>query len=232
MSVVVRYLPRQLADHLLTRGAAMFVVGTVLLLPVLLGAEGAGIEGAALRGVLIQAIGNVTVFLTLIALYGVAGRDIRQGYYRLLYSRPLSPVAYNAASLGVALVTFLLVLLALVGMFSVMREPIWLGLTPLAQWAIGFVSLGSLVFVFSRFSRLDWIFAIFVFVLSGVARERWPAGESIVGVILNVLLPPTGRSFVDGAPIWSHIAWELGYAGVMIVLGLVAIRYIPPGEHA
>lgn len=231
MMVVLRYLPRHLADHLLTRGAAMFVVGTVLLLPVLLGAEGAGVEPAAAGALLISAIGNVTLFLTLIALYGVVGRDIRMGYYRLLFCRPLSPVAYSAASFAVAVVTFYIVLLALIGLFSAVREPIWPGGAVIAGWTLEFVLLGSLVFVFSRFSRLDWIFAVFVFILGGAARDRWPPGESILGSVLNVVLPPAGGNFAGGIPVWSHIAWGLGYAGVMIALGLLAVRLIPPGEH-
>jgi hypothetical protein len=212
----------------------MLVLGIVLSLPVLLGAGGHRTDGVALRTVLVQVLGNTTVFLTLVATAGVVGTDLRQGYYRFIVSRPLSPVAYYGMAFGAALMSFLTVLLALTGIFAVARGPLWPGLRPFAGWSITFVSLGSLVFVFSRFSRLDWLFAIFAFILGDLARSRWPASESVLGAVLNVLLPPGGRSyFADGgAPLWGHVAWALGYAAVMLTLGLLAVRHLPPGEHA
>jgi hypothetical protein len=235
MSIVLRYLPRYLADHLLTRGAAMLILGIVLSLPVLLGAGGPRTDPEALRRLLVQVLGNITVFLTLVATAGVVGTDLRQGYYRFIFSRPLSPVTYYGMAFGATLMSFLTVLLALTGIFAVVRGPMWPGLRPFAGWSITFVSLGSLVFVFSRFSRLDWLFAIFAFILGDLARSRWPASESMPGAVLNVLLPPGGHAsfFADGgAPLWGHVAWALGYAAVMLALGLLAVRHLPPGEHA
>jgi hypothetical protein len=233
MSVVVRYLPRQLADQLLTRGAAMLVVGIVILLPFLLRVDGGALQGEQLRVLFVASIGNVTTFLTLIATYGIVGQDIRQGYYRFVLSKPLSPAAYYGAAFGVTLAGYLITLLVLTGVFAVVRGPVWPGLTAFANWTIGFVLIGSLVFAFSRFTRLDWIFALLVFLLGDVARRRWPAGESVWGAVLNVLLPPAGQSAFStaGHPRWGHILWLLGYAAVMVALGLLAVRYVPPGER-
>ncbi len=235
MSVVLRYLPRYLADHLLTRGAAMLILGAVLSLPVLLGAGGPRTDPEALRRLLVQVLGNITVFLTLVATAGVVGADIRQGYYRFILSKPLSAVAYYGVAFGATLVSFLAVLLAFTGIFAVVRGPMWPGLRPFADWSITFMLLGSLVFACSRFSRLDWLFAMFAFILGDLVRSRWPASDSIAGAVLNVLLPPGRHASyfaAGGAPLWGHVSWALGYAAVMLALGLLTVRHLPPGEHA
>jgi ABC-type transport system involved in multi-copper enzyme maturation permease subunit len=234
VSIVLRYLPRYLADHLLTRGAAMLVVGAVMALPVLLAAGGSGTDPEALRRLLGQVIGNVSVFLILIATAGVVGTDIRQGHYRFLLCKPFSPVAYYGAAFGATLVSFLTVVVAFIGVFALVRDPVWPGVRPFVDWSINFLLLGGLVFACSRFTRLDWLVAVAAFILGDVARNRWPASESVLGAGLNVLLPPSGRDsyFADGgAAVWGHIGWAVGYAAVTIALGLLAVRYVPPGEH-
>jgi hypothetical protein len=233
MSIVLRYLPRYLADHLLTRGAAMFVVGAALGLPVLLAAGTQRTDPEALRALLVQVIGTTTVFLILIATAGIVGGDLRQGYYRFILSRPLSPVAYYGLAFAASQLSFLAVLFAFTGIFAVLRGPIWPGLRPFAGWSISFVLLGSLVFVVSRFSRLDWLFGIFALMLGEVVRDRWPPDGSIPGAVLNVLLPPRVHDWfaADASALWGHIAWALGYAAVMLTLGLLAVRHVPPGEH-
>ena len=234
MSIVLRYLPRYLADHLLTRGAAMLVVGAVMALPILLATGGSQADEEALHTLIVQAVGNISVFLTLIATAGVIGTDVRHGYYRFLLCKPFSPVAYYGAAFGATLLSFLTVVLVFTGVFAVVRDPVWPGVRPFASWSITFLLLGGLVFACSRFTRLDWLVAVAAFILGDVARNRWPAAESVLGGVLNILLPPSGRSsyFADsGAALWGPIAWALGYAAVMIALGLLAVRYAPPGEH-
>lgn len=231
MTVLLRYLPRHLADHLLTRGAVMVVVGIVFLLPFLLGAEGVP-RGAASRRMLEQSLGNVAPFLTLIATYGIVGADIRHGYYRFLFSKPLRPVAYYGLAFGVALTGFLVATTVLIGVFAVVLTPVWPAGDAFGDWVLQFLLLGALVFVFSRFTRLDWVLALFVLILGEVARGRWPAEESVLGTVLNVLLPPRGPPtyFPDGSPAWGDIGWTAGYAALMVALGLLAVRYVPPGE--
>jgi hypothetical protein len=233
MNVVLRYFPRYLADHLLTRGAVMLVVGAVLGLPVLLAAGTARADPEALRTLLVHTVGTTTAFLILIATAGIVGGDVRQGYYRFVFSKPLSPAAYYAMAFVASLASFLVVLLVFTGIFALLRGPIWPGLRPFAGWSINFALLGSLVFVLSRYTRLDWLFGIFALLLGEAVRDRWPPSDSTVGAVLNVLLPPRVHQWfaADGSAVWGAIAWALGYAAVMLALGLLAVRNVPPAER-
>ena len=231
MTPLLRFFPRHLADHLLTRGAVMFAVGVVMLLPFLLVPESG--DTFPLDRLLREALNGVVPLLTLVATYGIIEQDTRHGYYRFLFSKPIDPSGYYAASFVASGITLLLVVMLLIGLAAVVRGPVWPGGQAVADFLLFFTLLGALVFAFSRFTRADWVFGFAMLFIGGPARHRWPPDESALGAVLNVLLPPDQPRtfFPSGTPDWSDISWTLGYAAAALTFGLLAVRFVPFGER-
>jgi hypothetical protein len=233
MNAMVRYLPRLAADYLLTRGGMVLAVGVALLLPVLVTTRIASPEVVTpefLRTALGSFLQNVLTFLVLVAAAGLVGNDVRQGFYRLLFAKPVSPTSYYAAAFGVMLTGVFVVMLLLTGLYALVATPVWPG-RALADVMVRALLLGGLVFAFSRFTRLDWLLGFFVLLLGGLLRTQFPRDESAAGAVLHVLLPPDlpASLFPAAGPLWGPIAWAVGYGLLGLGAGLAAVRFVPLG---
>lgn len=230
---LLAFFPRQLRDHLLTRGAAIFVIGLMMLLPVLLTDYAGRPREPDWRGLLSGSLGAAAAFGVLVGAYGLLGEDIRRGYFRVLFAKPVSPVWYYTQSLVGAALAYLAALVAVVGVFAVFRTPVWPG-RELAEFGLGFLLVGSIIFALSRFTRLDWIFGFTMWIMGDMVRSALPASESLRGKIANVVLPPT--HLLEGGVVtvygidWGAMLWLVSYAGLWIVAGLAAVRFLPLGS--
>jgi hypothetical protein len=229
---LLAFFPRQLRDHLVTRGAAIFVIGLMMLLPVFL----TDVSGRPMepdwRVVLTNVLGGAAGFGVLVATYGLLGEDVRRGYFRILFAKPVSPVWFYAQSLVGAGLAYLAALVAVIGVFAVFRTPVWPG-RELAEFALFFLLVGSIVFGLSRVTRLDWVFGFTMWITGDLVRNV-PATESLRWKIANVILPPT--HLVEGGVLtaqgidWGAMLWVVSYAGLWIVAGLTAVRLLPLGS--
>lgn len=226
--MLLKYFPRQLRDMLLTRGAAMLVVGVIFSLPAWL-VEGA-VANADAAAVLRGSLSGMSAFLTLIATYSIIGEDVRRGYYRFLFAKPISPVQFYAQSFVAALIAFLTVQLMIIGVFALVVEPVW----PegvLRETSAIFVLLGSVIFALSRATRLDWLLGLTMFILGNGVRTWYPPAEFLRGKILNVLMPPSHLLepvlFSPDGIDWGNVTWVGGYSAVCIAIGLSLVRFVP-----
>ena len=233
MKLLLAYFPRQLRDVVLTRGAAMLIIAVMMSLPLLLGGIPIG-EGADVGALLGDTLQGTAVFLTMVATYGIIGEDVRRGYSRFLFSKPINPVLYYTQAFLAAAITFLAVQLVMVGVFSVVVQPAWPGRLFLEMIVI-FVLLGSVIFALSRVARLDWLIGMVWVILGGGVRGWAPAAESIKGKIFNVLLPPShlfdDPLFAATGVDWWLVAWAGGYAAIMFTIGLSQVRFMPFGTQ-
>lgn len=211
----------------------MLLVGIVMLLPMLIGPiPTKGWTDADFVQALAQHLTNVAPLLTLVAMYGVIGADIRQGHYRFLFAKPLSPAAYYLCAFVAATVSFAVVQLVTVGIFGLFIHPAW-STAGLLDALLAFVVLGGVIFALSRLTRLDWLIGFLIVAVSGLLRRLYPAHQSLRGDILNVVLPPSGPKtfFPAHHPVaWGAIAWAGGYAAVCVAVGLVLVRRLPLGS--
>ena len=188
-----------------------------------------------------QLILTVTPFLALIAAYGLAGQDFRLGYYRALFSKPISVPMYYVLLFCCAGVAFWLVQALAMGTFAFAGVNAWdPGLA--LEASVRFTMLATLTFAMSRVTRLDWIFALLILSLGDPLRGAYPAGESIRGWVINVLFPPTHvldlapaaqqagqitALLPEAGPEWVSVAWLAGYALVCFGIGLLLVRKVP-----
>jgi hypothetical protein len=229
----LRFFPRQLRDMLFTRGAAMLVIVAVLVLPVLLIDFAARPGEVDWKAILSSNLGDMTLFLTMVATYGIIGEDVRRGYFRFLFCKPISPLWYYVQAFVAAWIAFFAVQLVVIGIFAVAREPVWPGQALVRSWG-EFLLLGAIIFGLSRITRLDWLLGILLVVLGPILRTAYPASESLRGKLINAVMPPShlfDRQLFPEGLAWPQVAWLLGYAGLALALGLFLVRAIPFGTE-
>jgi hypothetical protein len=231
-ATLLQYSPRQLRDTLLTRGAAMSVIAVVFSLPILMVAVRIPPNGAAV--LLDGTLSAMSPFLVMVATYGIIGEDVRRGYFRFLFAKPISPVLYYAQAFLAALIAFLAAQLIVVAVFALAVEPAW----PerwLLERTVFFLSLGSVIFALSRVLSIDWLIGLLLFVVGQGVRDWYPVSESLRGKVFNVVFPPShlmgsGLFPVEGIE-WGHVAWVVGYAAMCLAIGLSLVRFMPFGTQ-
>ena len=229
----LRFFPRQLRDVLLTRGAAMLVIAVVLMLEPLLNDYSRLPRQPDWVAILSNGLDGMTLFLTMVAAYGIIGEDVRRGYFRFLFCKPISPLWYYMQAFAVAWIAFVVVQLVVIGVFAVVREPVWPADALVQSWG-KFLLLGAIIFGISRISRLDWLLGLLLVVLGTVLRAGYPASESLRGKMINIAMPPShifDRQFFPEGLEWPQVAWLLGYSGLALAAGLVLLRVIPFGTE-
>ena len=232
MSGLLRYAPRHFGDLLMTRGAPMVLIAFVFILPMSLGDIQGTPEGVEIANIFGELLGTLGVFFTLLAAYGLTGADVRQGFYRFVFAKPISPVGYYALSYLQTTVVFVLGVLATVALFAVMITPVWPG-PRLGDVVANYFLLSALILVLSRVTNGDWLVALVVLSLSQGLRSSYPADESLIGKVLDVILPPTntGRLFpLDGGVNWEPLLTQLGYSLLLFIVAMVVVRKVPMGS--
>jgi hypothetical protein len=185
------------------------------------------------RGIVPQ----VALFGTILALNGIVATDLRQGYFRFLFAKPLAAPAYYAQAFAVHGLGLAVVVAAFFAAFS------WALGVAAPLWAVGyallyFVALGGIIFLASSASvavlgRFDWLAASAMWVGGLVARAMAQRGERWAQ-LLSPLLPPSWRTdellaaLLGGAPPpMAATLHLLGYGAACFLLGLIVLRYRP-----
>jgi len=235
MNGLLRYLPRHFLDLLMTRGLVMIVIGFVVTLPLSLSDMLEHVPAEQALRPLRETLGTLGLFYALVAAYGLTGGDVRQGFYRFLFAKPVSPVLYYALSYATTTVVYCLAMLATLGLMALMVVPVWVGWASLGGLLADYFLVSTLVLVFSRVTNGDWVVGPVVLGLSAALRANYPADESLIGKALNVLLPPTdtGELFplVGGGVNWEPLLTQLGYAGALFGLAMLIVRKVPMGSE-
>lgn len=240
--ILVSFAPHMFRDYLVTRGGGMAAIAAVFVGPTLLGfAQVAEPNAEQMHIQAVQLMGMITPFLTLIAVYGLIGQDFREGFYRPMFAKPVSVPLYYAQLFCCAVLCFWIVQGLVLLAFAVYGVNAWEP-TAWLDFSMRFFLLGTLTFAISRVSRLDWLFAMFFFSLASPLRQGYPAAESLLGWLINVLFPPTqlfdllpaaraqGQFSALVAEVgleWGSIGWVAGYSAVCFLIGIWAVRRIP-----
>lgn len=236
IGATLRYFPVQLRDRLLARGVWMLVIAAALMLePLLRDYSGIGVTP---ERVLSNAIQGMLVFIVLIGAYGVIGQDVQRGYFRNVFSKPVSPVLYYLQELLTVWLAAAMVTLLAIGAYAVVREPVWPS-RALTESAFAVVLLSALVLGGSRvLGQLDWLVGVALFAVGGFIRQMYPPGESLGGAVFNVVLPPSHlvtaqseRLVSETGVAWDAALWVLGYAAAWVGLGLLSVRLLAFGTQ-
>lgn len=251
---VGRYGLWQLRDYLFDRGlptviivalggyitlAPMLIVlnKRLALLPVRLVTKYGGPAGA--RMVLLQEtnelflrsfLGAVVFMGALFAMNGIVANDRKQGYYRFLFSKPLSPSLYYGQAFLIHWAGFVGVIMAMAAAHSVLLAP--LPMTALfVAISLMFLLYAGIAFSLSAAARWDWLSLVTVTVLATYLWQSFGESSSPFTALLY-LLPPLHRTneiyeaVATRAPLnMGLLYWYAGYGVVCYLIGLVVLRY-------
>jgi len=189
---------------------------------------------AFLRGIL----GTLVFLGALFAMNGIVANDRKQGFYRFLFAKPMTPARYYGQAFFVHWAGFVAVMILLGLVHGVLIWPV-LSRPLLIVIALMFVAYAGIAFLLSAAARWDWMSLVAVTVAATFLWGRY--GESTHPLArLLYLLPPLHLAddvyasvsgvpmYASGAPTvipWSILAWLAGYGAACFAAGLVVLRY-------
>jgi hypothetical protein len=234
-----RYGLWHLRDYLRDKGIATLItlglVGYLTQIPIMRARE-AGVGGELMAQAADQAFVSALKFLgfvgVLFATNGIVADDRRHGYFRLLFAKPVSIVAYYAQKWLVYGAGFLLVCGVLLAIHGATVEPFFPS-TFLPAFALIYVALGGIGFLLSAAWRFDWLSLAAVLGLSDMMWLLFREDTGLVGTLIR-LLPPVHRLEglyqavrVGEALPMTDVAWLGGYGALCFVAGLLVVRRRP-----
>lgn len=232
-----RYVLWQIRDFARDRAIALLIIGVAIgftIVGPMRAMTGGSFDRARALSVLEMLLSQVAYISSFIALNGIVSNDRKQGYYRFLFSKPVSVPAYYAQQFVVCFLGFLMVCLVLLGIFGAFVRPLPL-LAPLAFCALVFLSFGGISFLVSSLFRHDWPILAAIFVGSAVFQSLWSAQEGWRRMLLSVLpplyklSPALGDILRRGTVDTNAVLWLLAYSAACFAAGLVVLRRRPFG---
>ena len=238
-AALLRYAPWQLRDYLRDRGLITFALATIIAGLAWMAwreqALAAGMApGAMNRGQAAGYIGSVFGFFawfgTLTAVNGLASNDRTRGYFRLLFSRPVSVTWYYLQLWTINGLGLILVLSLLLGLFSLLVVPFYP--PSLLLWiAVYWTFLGGVGFLLSALTRFDGIALVVFFLISALLRAAAGAATGTGARIVRVVALPVDRAHgmlqpvLDGGAISRDAIGILVYGLVALTLGILVLRW-------
>jgi len=177
----------------------------------------------------ITAASSVVSLSVLIAVNGIVSTDRKMGYYRFLFSKPVSAIAYYAQLFFVYMAGVLFSMLLLSGILH-MVVPDFSIFNFLLYAALIYIAMGGIGFFVSVATRFDWLTLAAVWVGSRVLRDVYGAKPDWRSKAVE-LLPPVHKLtdvstslITDGTAHAGDILWLAGYGALFFALGLFVLR--------
>lgn len=232
---LTRYAYWQFRDFIRERGLALIITSTLLgftIVAPMRAMLGSGIGELEAKRILILALPQIVFIAAFIALNGIISTDRKLGYYRFLFSKPVSIPAYYAQYFVISFVGFLAVFAFLLGIFAIVVRPIN-PLGALAFCAIVYLSFGGIAFLVSSLFRYDWPILAGIYLGSAMVNGFWGTQTGWRIVIRNMLPPLHQLSPNDlinlGTVDGRSLVWLLGYSALCFAAGLLVLWRRPIG---
>lgn len=232
---LARYSLWQFRDFVLDRGIAIVIIGLlsgyVVIEPLrrTMGAAFAIGPASPAWPLVITVTSSVVSLSVLIALNGIVSNDRKMGYYRFLFSKPVSAVAYYAQLFFVCMAGVLTAMLLLSGVLYTV-VPTFNIFNYLLYAAIIYIAMGGIGFFLSVATRFDWVTLAAVWLGSRILREFYGPRPGWRSKAVE-LLPPVHKLdeisqslITNGTAHASDVLWLLGYGALFFALGLLILR--------
>jgi hypothetical protein len=230
-----KYSLWQFRDFVIDRGIAILIIGLLwgyVLVEPLRRAMGPAFSMGPTSPtwpLLITVASSIVSLSVLIALNGIISTDRKMGYYRFLFSKPVSPVAYYAQLFFVYMVGVIAAMLVLSAILHTI-VPAFHIVNFLIYTALIYVAMGGIGFFISVATRYDWLTLAAVWLGSRVLRDFYGPRPGLSGQLVQ-LLPPVHKlndvaygMISNGSAPTSDVLWLLGYGAVFFVVGLLLLR--------
>jgi len=183
-------------------------------------------------------LGTIIFVGALFAMNGIVANDRKQGFYRFLFAKPMTPARYYGQAFFVHWAGFVGVMIVLGLVYGALIWPV-LTRPLLLVIALMFVAYSGIAFLLSAAARWDWMSLVVVSVAATYLWTRY--GESTHPFArLLFLLPPLHLAdevyasvsgapmYASGVPItipWVIVWWLAGYGAACFAAGLIVLRY-------
>jgi hypothetical protein len=185
--------------------------------------------GSPVWPLVITVTSSVVSVSVLIALNGIVSNDRKMGYYRFLFSKPVSPVAYYTQLFFVYMAGVLAAMLLLSGVLHTAVASFNI-VNYLLYAAVIYIAMGGIGFFLSVATRYDWVSLAAVWLGSRILRDLYGAGPGWKSKAVE-LLPPVHKLsevstslITNGTAHTGDLFWLIGYGALFFVLGLLVIR--------
>ena len=222
----LRYAPWMARD--LAMGPGLIYLAVALLAAWIVSQTGVTFSGGPGMGgtLLAKIVGQASLPFVLVATGGIVRTDLSEGYYRTLFSKPVSPVAYYLqrwllGGVAVLVAVGLLVLAVAAGQRTapVMDWPL------LGRMALFYLLLVGLVFLISTLIRRDWIIALLIYILESVLHQISTVGvhfspfwRGLVAVLPPFHLVTEGAAAPAGRALLHVLVYGLAMVGLALVV--------------
>ncbi|MEO7368760.1 MAG: hypothetical protein ABIZ36_12445 [Gemmatimonadaceae bacterium] len=231
-----RYALWQMRDFGRDRAISLIIIGLALgvtfVAPVR--AMQVAITEQGAKQLILVSLQQIVFICSFVALNGIVSNDRKTGYYRFLFSKPVSIPAYYAQQLAIYFVGFMAIMALLLGAFAAFVYPLS-PVGPLIYCALVFLSLSGIAFLISSLFRFDWPILAGVFLGSLLLNSIWQYSEGWRKLVLAVL-PPLNKltsllgTILDrGAVDTNEVLWLFGYSLACFLAGLFVLRRRPVG---
>ena len=175
-------------------------------------------------------LGAAVFLAALLATNGIVANDRKQGFYRFLFAKPVTPSRYYGQAFMVHWVGFLLVVSLLALVYAHFVTPVLSGRFLLGV-GLMYLAYAGIAFALSAAARWDWLSLVTVAVAASYFWARYEASRSPLALLLY-LLPPLHRTdevygaIANGVALpWHSLLWLAGYGAACWVAGLVILRH-------
>ncbi len=230
---LLRYGVWQLRDFARERGIALIVIGLAVGVTFFgpMKAMNVQFNDYAARQILVTVVSQLAFLAAFIAFNGMISNDRKLGYFRFLFSKPVSITAYYGQIFVVFFIGYMAVFAILLGVFAAAIFPVF-PLGALAYGALVFLSLGGIAFFISSLFRFDWPILVGVFLGTTVLRSILGEREGWPEILLAVLPPihkltPLAALAGGGTADPATLLWLLGYSALFFIAGLLVLRRRP-----
>lgn len=251
----------QLRDYLMDRGTPTFIVsilfGYVTVSPLLAQLPGTGGRtpsgllaglgaGAAANAdrmleinfLFLRSFLGALVFLgALFAMNGIVATDRKMGFYRFLFSKPMSPARYYGQAFFIHWAGFIAVMTLLGAIYGLLVWPL-LSVELLSVVGLLFLCYAGIAFALSAAARWDWLSLVTVSFVATYLWGRYGASTHPLAKLLY-LLPPlhlTGDVYASVAAMqlastnvpplpWDSVWWLAGYGAAAFFAGILVLRH-------
>ena len=229
-----RYALWQIRDFARDRGLALLLVGLLIGFTIIgpVRALGRSIDAELAKNLVVAILTQVAFILAFITLNGIVSTDRKMGYFRFLFSKPVSIPAYYSQLFVVYFAGFLASIAILLGVFSIFAHPVS-PFGPLLYCALVYLSLGGIAFLISSLFRHDWPILAAIFLGSAILHQMWQLDEGWHRMVLSILqpvykLPQALPDIVSrGVVNTQDVLWLLGYSAICFAAGIIVLRRRP-----
>lgn len=232
--VPIRYLPWMLRDVLSAQVAVLLVVsGLIALITARISPAPPVSEAPTIVRSIIQQAGWPFILYCSAAFVSA---DRIQGFYRSIFSRPVSPPLYYLQRwlVGAMVVGLLVPVVTLALVLSIGSFPVaW---TLVGRLELTYLLAGGLTFLVSTVLRIDWLITLIVLVLQSVLagfRDGPPGLRVDISPFWDFIyriLPPFNLVSVNAPPLAGPQLTHVVLYGVGLVLAALAVlRWRPLG---